>query len=50
LSRNPLAPAASLKPEQLRGGGEYNFAKLGDRAALLEVDSDPHAGPVRQVT
>jgi predicted dithiol-disulfide oxidoreductase (DUF899 family) len=27
--------------EQLRGGGEYNFASLGDRTALLGVDSGP---------
>jgi predicted dithiol-disulfide oxidoreductase (DUF899 family) len=33
--------AASIRPEQLRGGGEYNFASLGDRTALLEVDSGP---------
>jgi predicted dithiol-disulfide oxidoreductase (DUF899 family) len=35
--------AASLKPEQLRGGGEYNFAPRGDRTALLEADSGPVA-------
>ena len=33
--------AASIRPEQLREGGEYNFASLGDRTALLEVDSGP---------
>ena len=33
--------ASSLKPEQFRGGGEYNFASMGDRSALLEVDSGP---------
>jgi len=33
--------AASLRPEQLREGGAYNFAPLGDRSALLEVDSGP---------
>jgi predicted dithiol-disulfide oxidoreductase (DUF899 family) len=31
--------AASLRPEQLREGGEYNFASLGDRSALLEATS-----------
>src|SRR5438477_6527297 len=33
--------AASIRPEQLRQGGEYNFASIGDRTALLEVDSGP---------
>ena len=33
--------ASSLKPEQFGGGGEYNFASMGDRSALLEVDSGP---------
>ena len=33
--------ASSIRPEQLRGGGEYNFASLGDRSALLDVDSGP---------
>jgi predicted dithiol-disulfide oxidoreductase (DUF899 family) len=33
--------AASLRPEQLREGGEYNFASMGDRSGLLEVDSGP---------
>ena len=33
--------AVSLRPEQLRGGGEYNFAVLGDRTPLFEVDSGP---------
>jgi predicted dithiol-disulfide oxidoreductase (DUF899 family) len=33
--------AASLRPEQLREGGEYNFASLGDRTALFELDSGP---------
>jgi predicted dithiol-disulfide oxidoreductase (DUF899 family) len=33
--------AASIRPEQLREGGEYNFASLGDRTALLELDSGP---------
>ena len=32
---------ASIRPEQLREGGEYNFASLGDRSALLELDSGP---------
>jgi predicted dithiol-disulfide oxidoreductase (DUF899 family) len=31
--------AASIKPEQLRGGGEYNFAPTDDSTALLELDS-----------
>jgi predicted dithiol-disulfide oxidoreductase (DUF899 family) len=32
--------AASIKPDQLRGGGgEYNFAPTGDRTPLLELDS-----------
>jgi predicted dithiol-disulfide oxidoreductase (DUF899 family) len=31
--------AASIKPEQLRGGGEYNFAPTGDSTPLLELDS-----------
>src|SRR5439155_16304634 len=35
--------AASLRPEQLSGGGEYNFAPRGDRTALLEADSGPVA-------
>jgi predicted dithiol-disulfide oxidoreductase (DUF899 family) len=31
--------AASLRPEQLGGGGEYNFAPSGDRTPLFELDS-----------
>jgi predicted dithiol-disulfide oxidoreductase (DUF899 family) len=31
--------AASLRPEQLREGGEYNFATFGDRSAALEAES-----------
>ena len=31
--------AASFRPEQLREGGEYNFATFGDRSALLEAES-----------
>lgn len=30
---------ASIRPEQLRAGGEYNFATFGDRSALLELES-----------
>ena len=33
--------AASVAPEQFREGGEYNFAPLGDRTPLLELDSGP---------
>src|SRR3954452_22728646 len=33
--------AASLRPEQLSEGGEYNFASTGDQTALLELDSGP---------
>src|SRR5947209_3194268 len=33
--------AASIRPEQLQEGSEYNFASLGDRTALLDVDSGP---------
>jgi predicted dithiol-disulfide oxidoreductase (DUF899 family) len=33
--------AASLERERLSGGGEYNFAPLGDRRPLLELDSGP---------
>ena len=33
--------ATSVTPEQLREGSEYNFASLGDRTALLELDSGP---------
>jgi predicted dithiol-disulfide oxidoreductase (DUF899 family) len=33
--------AASLTPQQLSGGAEYNFAPSGDRTTLLEVDSGP---------
>ena len=33
--------AASVTPEQLHGGGEYNFAPLGDRTQLFELDSGP---------
>jgi predicted dithiol-disulfide oxidoreductase (DUF899 family) len=33
--------SASLKPEQFSGGGEYNFERMGDRTALLGVDSGP---------
>jgi predicted dithiol-disulfide oxidoreductase (DUF899 family) len=33
--------AASLRPEQMSGGSEYNFAPRGDRTALLEADSGP---------
>jgi predicted dithiol-disulfide oxidoreductase (DUF899 family) len=31
--------AASFTPQQLREGGEYNFATFGDRTPLLEADS-----------
>jgi predicted dithiol-disulfide oxidoreductase (DUF899 family) len=31
--------AVSIKAEQLRAGGEYNFAPTGDRTPLLELDS-----------
>jgi predicted dithiol-disulfide oxidoreductase (DUF899 family) len=31
--------AASFTPDQLRDGGEYNFATFGDRTELLEADS-----------
>jgi predicted dithiol-disulfide oxidoreductase (DUF899 family) len=33
--------AASLRPEQLRGGAEYNFAPMDDVTPLFEVDSGP---------
>jgi predicted dithiol-disulfide oxidoreductase (DUF899 family) len=33
--------AASITPEQLREGGEYNFARFEDRTPLLELDSGP---------
>jgi predicted dithiol-disulfide oxidoreductase (DUF899 family) len=33
--------AASIEPEQLREGSEYNFAPTGDRTPLLELDSGP---------
>jgi predicted dithiol-disulfide oxidoreductase (DUF899 family) len=33
--------AASFTPEQLREGGDYNFARIGDRTALLELESGP---------
>jgi predicted dithiol-disulfide oxidoreductase (DUF899 family) len=33
--------AASATPEQLYGGGEYNFAPTGDRTELFELDSGP---------
>ncbi len=33
--------AASATPEQLHGGGEYNFAPTGDRTQLFELDSGP---------
>src|SRR3954449_6409119 len=33
--------AASFTPEQLREGGDYNFARVGDRTALLELESGP---------
>ena len=33
--------AASATPEQLRGGGEYNFAPTGDRTQLFGLDSGP---------
>jgi predicted dithiol-disulfide oxidoreductase (DUF899 family) len=35
--------AASFTPEQLREGGEYNFATFGDRTPLFELDSGPLA-------
>ena len=35
--------AASFTPEQLRAGGEYNFATFGDRTPLFESDSGPLA-------
>jgi predicted dithiol-disulfide oxidoreductase (DUF899 family) len=31
--------AASLRPEQMSGGAEYNFESSGDRRPLFEVDS-----------
>src|SRR5205085_371271 len=31
--------AASITPDQMRGGAEYNFAPSGDRTPLFEVDS-----------
>lgn len=31
--------AASIRPEQLREGGEYNFATFGDMTSLLELES-----------
>jgi predicted dithiol-disulfide oxidoreductase (DUF899 family) len=33
--------AASATPEQLRGGGEYNFADAGDRTKLFDLESGP---------
>jgi predicted dithiol-disulfide oxidoreductase (DUF899 family) len=33
--------SASIRPEQLHGGGEYNYASSGDRTALLKLDSGP---------
>ena len=33
--------AASIRPEQLREGGEYNFASFGDRTPLLDLDTGP---------
>src|SRR3954447_16698651 len=33
--------AASFTPEQLRTGGEYNFATFGDRTPLFELGSGP---------
>jgi predicted dithiol-disulfide oxidoreductase (DUF899 family) len=33
--------AASATPEQLHGGGEYNFTPTGDRTQLFELDSGP---------
>jgi predicted dithiol-disulfide oxidoreductase (DUF899 family) len=33
--------AASIEPEQLREGSEYNFAPTGDRTPLLALDSGP---------
>jgi len=33
--------AASLRPEQLSGGAEYNFAPMGDSTPLFELDSGP---------
>jgi predicted dithiol-disulfide oxidoreductase (DUF899 family) len=33
--------AASVTPEQLRGGSEYNFAPTGERTQLFELDSGP---------
>jgi predicted dithiol-disulfide oxidoreductase (DUF899 family) len=33
--------AASATPEQLHGGGEYNFAPTSDRTQLFELDSGP---------
>jgi predicted dithiol-disulfide oxidoreductase (DUF899 family) len=35
--------AASFTPEQLQGGSEYNFAALGDRSKLFDLDSGPLA-------
>jgi predicted dithiol-disulfide oxidoreductase (DUF899 family) len=35
--------AASATPEQLREGGEYNFARFGDRTPLFDLDSGPMA-------
>jgi predicted dithiol-disulfide oxidoreductase (DUF899 family) len=35
--------AASFTPEQLRDGGEYNFATFGDRTPLFDLDSGPLA-------
>jgi predicted dithiol-disulfide oxidoreductase (DUF899 family) len=35
--------AASFTREQLHGGSEYNFATLGDRTKLFELDSGPLA-------
>src|SRR5206468_9285881 len=33
--------AASVRPEHLPGGAEYNFAPLGDMTKLFDVDSGP---------
>ena len=35
--------AASFTPQQLREGGEYNFATFGDRTPLFDMDSGPLA-------
>ena len=33
--------AASIEPEQLREGSDYNFAPTGDRTALLSLQPPP---------